>query len=451
MFVPLLCFGHEATFYPGNRQGCSFKKSGEWVKLTDRLLKFQPGMSLKTDAQGWGTLEYSFGTLTIRPNTLVQALPQGIYLATGGFRGHIMITPKGFAFKMPSATLGIRGTIFDMESNGYVSVLAGKVELSFPDQSVLMLAQGETSGSSSANESHGNNHDMVLLDSALKAEHDKNWELSTKLFLEAFSRMSSADKPALKRKCLEGALFGIAQGDLSNDHEYVTTAVQALSQFPEAFFSALEKTLRLDMTKPANMLLNMAKTLNLPAGEDIRESIAEILISLSDNEKPAPDTLKEAQKKLNRITSKLGKEPLKDFWASSLAYSKILVNPESVKPEDIERVLSTKELESLAPEAFKKRIDAVMKLPAHILEARSLFLLFKACIADGDFQKALDIFDVIGERYPDTPWCKRAHAILKSKQKKSILNENHDSSKSNESAPEINMNHDIPGCIDQSY
>lgn len=316
---------------------------------------------------------------------------------------------------------------------------------------LLCFGREATSGSPSSNESYGNNHDMILLDSALKAEHEKNWELSTKLFLEAFRGMSSSDRPALKRKCLEGALFGIAQGNLSNDHEYVTTAAQALIQFPEAFFSTLEKTLRFDMIKPANMLLKMAKTLNLPAGDDIRESIAEIIISLSENENPTPETLKEAQRKLNRITAKLGKEPLKDFWASSLAYSKILVNPESVKPEEIERVLSPKELESLTPEAFRKRIDAVMKLPAHILEARSLFLLFKACLADGDLQKALDILNVINERYPDTPWCKRAHAILKSTPKKAILNENQDSSKSTESAPEPNMNRGIPGCIDQSY
>ena len=116
-----------AVFFRGTDAGCYAHTSDGWRPIQKEHIFLRSENRIKTAGDAWGTLSFPFGNLTVRPNTEIKLVSGGLFLETGSYKAFIRKTDQGFRFQSPSATLGVRGTVFAATASGGVQVDQGAV------------------------------------------------------------------------------------------------------------------------------------------------------------------------------------------------------------------------------------------------------------------------------------------------------------------------------------
>ncbi|HNV69882.1 MAG TPA: hypothetical protein PKO06_09305, partial [Candidatus Ozemobacteraceae bacterium] len=87
-------------FFKGTDSGCQFRAApdGSWQAVDAPKLICGAQMALRTEKGSWGTIVYSFGSMTLHPESEVLFQPNGLILKQGKYRAFIHASPRGFQF-----------------------------------------------------------------------------------------------------------------------------------------------------------------------------------------------------------------------------------------------------------------------------------------------------------------------------------------------------------------
>ena len=396
------------TFLRGSQTGCFLGNRGSWEELTAPKIQFSVGTSLKTDRGGWGTLVFPFGSLVLRGNSQVRIEPSGLLLQTGSFKAFVRKSPQGFKFRIPSATLSVRGTVFSAEAAGGLQVEAGIVEVGISGQAPETVSDGETWGQTA--DADQLPESLKQFEGALKAEHDGKSEVAVKQFLELVKSPAYAGLPTFRAHLVEKALVDFARAGLSLTHALAGALREAVKEFPGALFNSLQTTLSGEEAKASRSLLGFAPDARNGKSPDPRELVAEALLAEMTAD---DDGMNKAIKDLTKDPkTRVQAEGAGEFWGTSLTYLQAMTDPRSIVPARITVMISPSGLRKLSPKAAAHRVSLATRLPAETLEAQGLYFLLKALWADKKTEKAAWLMEFFRSHYPGSPWLDRAEKLV---------------------------------------
>ncbi|MBF0500950.1 MAG: FecR domain-containing protein [Candidatus Riflebacteria bacterium] len=394
------------SFVPGSSNGCFLQTRTGWQPITAASIPCSIEAIIKTDENGWGTILYSFGDITLRPNSETQFVPGGIILTSGTFRAFVHRSPKGFQFKTAHATMGVRGTVFTVGASDSVSVEAGSVEVTPNNGQAELLTAGQNIGNTSVASLP---EVLGLIETALRAEHDKKPLEAAAAYAKAISDKTLTSE--YRDKLLQQCLKNLITSGVGPDNPTVKLAADALKASPETWYKVTESLLSQGNSSNLKNLSRLSDALHVFNPNDTRDLITSSLLADAVQDKM---NLAETAKKLAGTSVDVGSSAsrLKGFWSDSLIYVKTLATPQAIKPGEGTRLISPAALAGLSPAVAKKRIQTVGSLPRDLLEAQGLYYLIRAFLLDGRYKEALDVMHYMESHYANSSWLSKARAEI---------------------------------------
>ncbi|NLI77896.1 MAG: FecR domain-containing protein [Candidatus Riflebacteria bacterium] len=398
------------TFIKGSTEGCFLGGPNGWNPLTEPKVPFFVGTRLKTEGTGWGTLAFPFGSIVLRGDSEVRIEPAGLFLQRGTYQAFVRRTPQGFKFRIPSATLSVRGTVFTVAGEGGLQVDAGTVEVTAGGEAGTPVTAGNGWGTPVAADATLPTS-LQAFEAALRAEHDGKPAEAISGFLDLLDAPSLSGLPVFQEHLVEKALVVFGEAGLPADHPLTARLRAAVGRLPEAWYGALENALAADQAAAAQRLLGFAAAARGGGPPDQRELVARALL--------AEMTLNDQV--FEKLVDKLGATPTpaatpqpkpSEFWSSSRTFLQALHDPRVVAPERLTQMIAPAALARLTPRAAASRVALASRLPAETLEAQGLYYLVKALRADGKNQQADQAMAWFRAHHAGSPWLERAEKLL---------------------------------------
>lgn len=440
-----------ATFFPGSASGCFQQEGTAWKALGAGKTDCSQGMRIKTDDQGWGALEVTCGSLVIKSNTMIFVSPAGVVLERGAFRAFIRHAPGAFKFRLPNATMGIRGTIFTAQVPDGVSVEAGEVEVQPNSGSAVFVTAGDTWGA--APQPQGDApivSGALLFESALADEHDGRFEQAAQKFSALRTDPAFQGLPDFQAKLAVSLVENVSRAGLPAEHALVKAATEIARGNPNLFFTALENSLRQAAHGAAEALVSIGERIGKAITSDSRFAIAVEMNRLAQGGKPSGN-------KSVDTSGQTEKKPLPRFWQDSRVFLNILRNPEQIPQNKIVQLLQPESLALLSAKAKKERLAVMNKISPRILAAHGLYLLVRALLAAGERQDAESILTkAFREQFGDTPYYLKALKMFKASQPKTAVSKQQndgDQAADDVAAPVAGESEPprLPTSLDQAY
>ncbi len=398
------------TFIKGSPEGCFLGGPNGWNPLTEPKVPFFVGTRLKTEGTGWGTLAFPFGSIVLRGNSEVRIEPAGLFLQRGTYQAFVRRTPQGFKFRIPSATLSVRGTVFTVAGEGGLQVDAGTVEVAAGGEAGTPISAGNGWGTPVTADA-ALPTSLQSFEAALRAEHDGKAVEAITGFLDLLDAPSLAGLPVFQEHLAEKALVVFGEAALPAGHPLMTRLRTAVGRLPEAWYGALEKALAADQAAAAQRLLGFAAAARAGGPPDQRELVARALL--------AEMTLNDQA--FEKLVDKLVSTPVpaappapeaSEFWSSSRTFLQAMHDPRLVAPDRLTQMIAPATLARLTPRAAASRVALASRLPAETLEAQGLYYLVKALRADGKNQQADQAMAWFRAHHAGSPWLERAEKLL---------------------------------------
>ena len=407
------------VFFKGTDGGCFFHSAGtaEWQAVPGNRLVCGPQIGLKTEAQSWGTIVYSFGTLTIRPSSEILFQANGLVLTRGSYRAFIQANPKGFQFRTPQAMVGIRGTVFSANADGGISVQSGSVEVTpnqgapvqvsagysyVPTEPACILNVPPEGGEGPLSET------MQSLEKALQAEHDHQYRVAAEAYLRILRDPLLPKSDEYRRHLAESALKNLALSGVGSKDSLTQLAAVVLRQDVEAWHGVMETFLRQGLSEPIRSLLNLSSTLRPGQKPDFRDTVTKGLLAELEKDLQA---LKSAGNSLQNASGSAS-GGADAFWKDSQTYIQVLASGRPVDPSRITQMISPSGLNGMAAELARRRVAAGTSLPFGVLEAQGLYYLVRAHLAAGNTANAERIMSYFRKNFPDSGWLARSESLL---------------------------------------